>query len=168
LEIKMKATKRTKKSSAVLDASKNEKLTYVLKRRGPGADFVMTDEDSDETTPAIFSEENLGGSLESQYTWELRSAVLIESGQQAVRLTFHRANGTRLGSHQHLASDPNGFHFYTFVMTFMFLGTYTLVVNRCDSEGQNLATIVDMDFEGEQHTDTATNAIRLEWRGLAS
>ena len=126
----------------------SEFLTYELKRSGPSSIFVMTDEDTQ--SDPIFSEEELGGKQQPKYEWRFKPGK--EQGKLTYR--FRDTNNKRLGdaAWQPQAGD---FHVTDLILSFLFLGKYTLVIKRVDKTGTALETIADVDYEGESNTDMA-------------
>jgi hypothetical protein len=161
----MKRTIRRRVPFVVLNAATRQKLVYKLTKKGPGAVFVMTSTDSGDEP--IFSMDDLGGGLKPEYQWELRTRIESTAGAPSEAVfTFSRSDGTPLGTHEFRTSDPAAFEIYRLVMSFMFLGTYTLVVDHRQAGGALIQTLVDEDFTGDSNTDTANSGITVQVGGL--
>ena len=153
----MPKTIRTRRGSARLDVSRGDKLVFSIARSGPGAVFTLTDDDADDSP--LLSMDDLGGSMQALYEWELRSS--IQGGQAVLRL--HRTDGQRIGTHEFRTSDPDEFVVYRVSMSFMFLGQYTLVVNHCKADGTLVREITDIDFTGDnnKHVEESSTTVLI-------
>ena len=154
----MKKTIRTLKGGVELDSGKGEFLTYALKRIGPGAIFVMTGQDTQDEP--IFSEEDLGGKQQALYKWRFKAGN--EKGKLTYR--FRDESGGKLGDE--FWQPDNDFRVFDLVLSFLFLGKYSALIQRVAKDGSLVETIVDVDYEGESNTDMAEVTLLISAGGV--
>ena len=140
----MKTTIRTNLNAVNPSAANNQLLEYRLKVKGSRANFGWAD---DEKT-AILTHQDFG--MLDELVWQLKTS-LDASGKVNFAVP-QKPSYSRV-------EDPGAATDYTLTLLFVTAVGYTLTVKLCDSGGNPVQTITDIDYTMEQPKDSTDQSL---------